>query len=143
MDSLDRIKDEGSRDYNLKIKSLRNEINRVQNNQDKIIKSWFDDQGNFLSVRQDSNTGQLYYDRLSEEWTKFKQNKSGYDNNSAFSKYWVEKYNTNLSVKNLRSTDEILEVTKNFLWDWSEKLKRWQCGEFANDLLRIPWLFRD
>jgi hypothetical protein len=67
MDSLDRIKEEASRDYQLKVKSLRSEIDRVQNNQDKIIKSGFDESGNFLSVRQDSNTGQLYYDRLSKE----------------------------------------------------------------------------
>jgi len=39
MDSLDRIRGEADRDYQFKIKSLRNEINRVQNNQDKIIKS--------------------------------------------------------------------------------------------------------
>lgn len=149
MDSLDRIKEEARRDYQLKVKTLRNEIDRVQNNQDKIIKSGYDKSGNFLAVRQDGNTGQLYYDRLSDPEIKFSDRdvygKSGssYDNSSTFSKYWLEDYNKNLSVKNLRSTDEILATTENFKWDWSKKLKRWQCWEFANDLLGISGLFKD
>lgn len=129
LENLDKIKKEAENEYRNKVKVLNYEIERISKNNDEIIEKGYDENGELVVARVDSNTGNIYYEKPTWPYSIVNSQKSS----NVFSKY-----NTSWTPN---STEQIIATIWQF--QWGESLKRWQCGEFVNDVVWIPSLFKD